>query len=81
MSTMWELTIDFQLITGSDWVATALFTYPLDLHVEGVSPGHVVDGQCRLDYRIDGSREDAVTVTTSLRDTLSNSLFASFPNQ
>ena len=47
MSTMWELTIDLQLTTGSDWVATALFTYPLALHVEGVSPGHVVDGQCR----------------------------------
>ena len=71
MSTMWELTIDFKLITGSGCVATALFTYPLDLHVEGVSPGHVVDGQ----------KEDAVTGITSLRDTLSNSVFASFPNQ
>ena len=81
MYTVSELTIDFQLITGSDWVATALFTYPLDRHVEGVSPGHVVDGQCRLDYRIDGSREDAETATASLWDTLNNSLFASFPNQ
>ena len=64
MSTMWELTIDFKLITGSNWVATTLFTCPLDLHVEGVSSRHVVDGQCRHVCRLDGSREDAAIDST-----------------
>ena len=66
MCTVWELTIDFQLTTFIDFDVTACFTYPLDLHVEGVSPGHVVDGQCRPDYRIDGSSEAAVTGIASL---------------
>ena len=78
MCTVWELTIDFQLITGNDFGARALFKYPIDLHVEGVSPGYVVDGQC--DCRTKGSREAAVTEMTWLRDTLSNNVFASFPN-
>ena len=80
MSTMWELTIDFKLFTGSDWVGNARITYPLDPHVEGVSPGHVFDGQCRVDYRSRGSREAVIDTTFSCR-TSSNKFFANMPWQ
>ena len=43
--TLYVLTIDFQFVTNSDLAANTWFTCPLDLHVEGVSPRHAVDGQ------------------------------------
>ena len=78
---MCELTINLQLLTDSDFATDACITCPFDLHVEGVSPGHTVDGQYRLACRTKGSRDVAVSVETSLFAISKSILTASYPSQ
>ena len=51
-----EPTIDFKFVTRSDCVSLTICTSPPGLHVEGTSPGHTVDPQCRAGGG-DGSRQ------------------------
>ena len=78
---IYELTIDFQLLTDSDFVTNAWIIYPFDLHVEGISPGHTVDGQYRLACRTKGSRDVAVSAETSQIVTSKSISAASYPSQ
>ena len=64
MKVSYEPTIDFKFVTRSDCVRFTICTSPPGLHVEGISPGHSVDPQCRAGGG-DGSRQECVIVLVS----------------